>query len=110
MEKSLADVSVFYFVRRGGELSKRRATLEAIRDRCTAVMASRRVVDHTEVDGNGFLIGSAGEDPHSPDEIWSRIRSFESRANSRAAEALGIGDPESGRKALLLLESFALRK
>src|ERR1700761_2981437 len=58
----MADVSVYYFLRRSGIggkelLSKRRATLETIKDRGAAVMRSQRVVDHTEVDGNGFSLG-----------------------------------------------------
>ena len=60
----MTDVSVYYFVRHGGPagkelLSERRATLETIKDRGEAVMQSRRIVDHTEVDGNGFVIGGA---------------------------------------------------
>jgi hypothetical protein len=111
---AVTDVSVYYFIcRKGstgeGSLSKRRATLEAIRGKGTAVMSSQRVVDHTEVDENGFLIGGACGDSHPVDESWSRIRSFESRARSRADEAMQIADATSGRKTVLLLESVALR-
>lgn len=111
----MTDVSVYYFIRRNGPageeaLSKRRATLETIMGKGTAVMPSRRIVDHTEVDANGFLVGGADDDSHAIGELWSRIRSLESRARSRGAEALEIADAASGRKALLLLESAVLRE
>lgn len=111
----MSDVSVYYFIRRGlpdgKELhSKRRATLEAIKDWGIAVMESRRIVDHTEVDGNGFLIGGASDESDPVGELWPRIRSLESRARSRNEEALEIVDEAQGdRKAALLLESFELR-
>ena len=109
----MADVSVYYFMRRGcpggKELqSERRATLETIKGRGEAVMQSRRVVDHTEVDGNGFLIGGAGDESHP--EIWSQIRSLESRARSRDREALTIvGDAAGDRRQILHRESRELR-
>ncbi len=109
----MADVSVYYFMRHGtsggkGPLSQRRATLEAIKDRGEAVLHSRRVVDHTEVDGNGFLIGGAGDE--SQPELWSQIRSFESRAKSRDGEALKILEAaESDRRRVLHGESLELR-
>jgi len=109
----MTDVSVYYFVRHGGPagkelLSERRATLETIKGRGEAVMHSQRVVDHTEVDGNGFLIGGAGDE--SRPELWSQIRSLEARAKSRDREALKIVEgAESGRRQMLQGESLALR-
>jgi hypothetical protein len=109
----MTDVSVYYFMRRGGPggkelLSERRATLETIKDRGKAVMQSQRVVDHTEVDGNGFLIGGAGDESHP--ELWSQIRSLEARAKSRDREALTIVEgAASGRRQMLLGESLELR-
>jgi hypothetical protein len=110
----MTDVSVYYFMRRGSGpdgkemLSERRATLETIKDRGKAVMQSQRVVDHTEVDGNGFLIGGAGDESHP--ELWSQIRSLEARAKSRDREALKIVEgAESGRRQMLQGESLALR-
>jgi hypothetical protein len=109
----MSDVSVYYFMRHGGRggkelLSERRATLETIKDRGTAVMQSQRVVDHTEVDGNGFLIGGASDESHP--ELWSQIRSLEARAKSRDREALKIvADAASGRRQMLQAESLALR-
>jgi hypothetical protein len=109
----MTDVSVYYFMRHGGPggkelLSERRATLATIKDRGKAVLQSQRVVDHTEVDGNGFLIGGAGEESHA--EMWSRIRSLEARAKSRDREALKIvAGVESDRRQMLHRESLELR-
>jgi hypothetical protein len=111
----VADVSVYYFVRRsvtdGKEsLSKRRATLEAIKDQGEAVMQSQRVVDHTELDGNGFLIGGGGDESQPVDALWAIIRSLESRARSREDGALKIaGGADNDRKTVLLRESREFR-
>ena len=109
----MTDVFVYYFMRpgvAGGEesLSKRRATLEAIKGKGEAVMQSQHIVDHTEVDGNGFLIGGASDKSHP--ELWPQIRSLELRAKSRDDEALGIEESAaSERKQMLHRESLALR-
>jgi hypothetical protein len=109
----MTDVSVYYFVRHGGPggkelLSERRATLATITGRGKAVLQSQRVVDHTEVDGNGFLIGGAGDESHP--ELWSRIRSLEARAKSRDREALKIvAGVASDRRQMLHRESLELR-
>jgi hypothetical protein len=112
----MSDVSVFYFLRSSGAgdkklLSKRRATLAAIKDRGEAVMQSRRIVDHTEIDGNGFLIGGASNESHPVDELWPRIRSLELRAESREVEALKIVDGVQGHRGQRLRdESLELRR
>ena len=109
----MTDVSVYYFVRHGGRagkelLSERRATLATIKGRGEAVIQSQRVVDHTEVDRNGFLIGGASDESHP--ELWSQIRSLEARAKSRDREALKIvAGVESGRRQVLHRESLELR-
>jgi hypothetical protein len=109
----MSDVYVYRFMRRGpaGEniLSKRRATLETINGRGEAVMESQLVVDHTEVDGNGFFTG--GNDYEHPiDELWAQIRSLERRANSRDSEALTLNENDEGARIYLLrLESRELR-
>ena len=107
----MTDVSVYYFIRRGADgkesLSKRRATLEAIQGQGEAVMQSQRVVDHTEVDANGFLVGGVRDESHPADALWAHIRSLESRAKSRDNEALEIADGD--RKTVRLLESRELR-
>jgi hypothetical protein len=110
----MTDVYVYYFMRRGpaGEkiLSKRRGTLEAIKGKGEAVMESQIVVDHTEVDGNGFLIGGVGNASNPMDELWAQIRSLERRANSRDSEALTLNETAEGDRIYLLrLESRELR-
>jgi hypothetical protein len=110
----MTDVYVYYFMRRGSAgdniLSKRRATLETINGKGEAVMESQLVVDHTEVDGNGFLIGGVCNESHPMDELWAQIRSLERRANSRDSEALKLNESTEGdRKYLLSLESRELR-
>jgi hypothetical protein len=111
----MSDVYVYHFMRRGpaGEniLSKRRATLETIKGKGEAVMESQIVVDQTEVDGNGFLIGGVDNESHPMDELWAQIRSLERRANSRDSEALTLNESDEGARIYLLrLESRELRK
>jgi hypothetical protein len=111
----VTDVYVYYFMRcrePAGEniLSKRRATLQAIRGMGEAVMESQIVVDHTEVDENGFLIGGIGNESHPMDELWAQIRSLERRANSRDSEALTLNENGEDQRAYMLhLESRELR-
>jgi hypothetical protein len=110
----MSDVYVYHFVRCGptGEnvLSKRRATLETIKGRGEAIMESQIVVDHTEVDGNGFLIGGIDNESHPMDERWAEIRSLERRANSRDSEALTLNESGDGARIYLLrVESRELR-
>jgi hypothetical protein len=110
----MTDRYVYYFMRPGGPgqstLSKRRATLEAIKGKGEPVMESQIVVDHTEVDENGFLIGGTSNDAPALDELWAQIRSLERRANSRDIEALIMDEsPEGTRKYMLSLESRELR-
>ena len=110
----MSDVYVYHFMRRGPAdeniLSKRRATLETIKGKGEAVMDSQVVVDSTEVDGNGFLIGGIGYESYPMDELWAEIRSLERRANSRDSEALKLSEStDADRKYLLSLESRELR-
>jgi hypothetical protein len=108
----MADVCVYYFMRHGAPgdkavLSQRRATLETIKYRGDAVLQSRRIVDHSEVDDNGFLIGGASDKSHP--ELWPEIRSLELRAKSRDDEVLKIeGSTASARKQRLQRESLEL--
>jgi hypothetical protein len=109
----MTDLYVYYFIRSRGPageniLSKRRATLETINGMGEAVMESQLVVDHTEVDGNGFLVDG---ESHSANEVWAQIRSLERRANSRDSEALTLSESAEGDRIYLLrLESRELRK
>ena len=111
----MSDVYVYHFLRRGpaGEnmRSKRRATLAAIIGLGEAVMESQIVADHTELDGNGFLIGSLGDESNPMDELSAQIRSLERRASSRDLEALKLSETTEGnRRYMLSLESRELRK
>lgn len=111
----MSDEYVYYFTRPSGPgeqstRSKRRATLEAITSRGEPVMESQLVVDHTEVDGNGFLIGGISAGAEAIDELWSQIRSLERRAKSRDIEALALEEGSEGaRKYMLSVESRELR-
>jgi len=111
----MTDVYVYYFMRcraPAGEniLSNRRATLEAIKGMGEAVMESQIVVDHREVDGDGFLIGGVGNELHPMDELLAQIRSLELRANSRDSEALKLDESTEGDRIYMLsLESRELR-
>jgi hypothetical protein len=111
----VTDVYVYYFMRCRapvGEkiLSKRRATLETIKGHGEAVMESQIVVDHTEVDGNGFLMGGVGNESHPLAELWAEIRSLERRANSRDSEALTLNEGGDRQRIYSLrLESRELR-
>ena len=74
------------------------------------VRESQVVVDHTEVDGNGFLIGGVDDELHPMDERWAQIRSLERRANSRDCEARQLDESTDGRRQYILsLESRELR-
>src|ERR1700684_1791931 len=106
----MSDVYVYHFMRCGpaGEniLSKRRATLETIKGKGDAVMESQIVVDHTEVDDNGFLMGGVSNESNPADELRAEIRSLERRANSRDSEALNLSESAEGARIYLLhLES-----
>ena len=73
-------------------------------------MESQIVVDHTEVDGNGFLIDGIDNESHPMDELWAEIRSLERRANSRDSEALTLNESSEGARIYLLrVESRELR-
>src|SRR6202035_840351 len=102
----MSDVYIYHFMRRGpaGEniLSKRWATLETINGKGEAVMESQIVVDHTEVDGNGFLIGGVDNESHPMDQLFAQIRSLERRANSRDSEALTLSESIEGQRIYML--------
>ncbi len=96
----------------GGEiaLSARAATLEAIQNRGQPVMESQIVVDQTEVDSDGFLVGF-GISTNPIDNLWSLLRSLKLRAESRDAEALQLDEHSHGeRKYMLQMESKELRR
>jgi hypothetical protein len=111
----MTDLYVYYFLRSRettGQMSRsrRRATLETIKNMGEPVMESQIVVDHTEVDDNGFLIDGVDDELHPMEERWAQIRSLERRAHSRDCEAQQLSESTDGsRKYMLSLESRELR-
>ena len=107
----MTDVYVYYFLRAGSKiLSKRRATLQTIKEMGEPVMESQLVVDHTEVNSNGFLMDGVDNQSQPADEHWSQIRSLERRAASRDSEAQNLNESTDGsRQYMLRLESRELR-
>ena len=108
----MADIYVYYFSVRDRAtgrvgISKRRATLEAIRTLGEPVLESRLIVDSSEVDSGGFLI-SRQEISTQVDEIWCEIRSLRLRAKSRALEAQQLGESDAERRQVLCGESIEL--
>lgn len=110
----MCDAYVYYFVMSNNHdgddmLSTRPATLETIKDGGgEPVMESQMVVDHTELDGDGFLIAAVGCDSHEINDIAAQIWSLEVRAASRDNEA--ISSTDEIEKYMLSLESRELRK
>jgi hypothetical protein len=112
----MSDVYVYYFrgaVGTVGEkmLSTRPATLETIKGKGEPIMESQIVVDHTELDGGGFLIASAGNDTYPVNDLTAQIGSLELRAASRDSQALTLDESIEGKnKYMLGLESRELRR
>jgi hypothetical protein len=109
----MCDVYIYFFKTSNGAdgknvLSTRPATLQAIKVRGEPVMESQIVVDHTELDADGFLITTAGNGSHAIDDIEAQICSLEVRAASRDNEALASADGVA--QYMLSLESRELRK
>ncbi len=110
----MSDVYVYYFMRTdgagGAKLSMQAATLEAIKGKGEAIMESQTVVDHTELDGNGFLLARDGSGSYAVNDLSAQIRSIELRAVSRDSEALALDEGTDGKdKYMLSLESRELR-
>jgi hypothetical protein len=106
-------VYLYYFIASNGPngenvLSTRPASLEAIKGRGEPVMESQIVVDHTELDGDGFLVAAVGSDSRRINDNSAQIRSLEVRAASRDNEAIASADEIE--KYMLSLESRELRK
>ena len=111
----MCDVYIYHFVTSNSQtgnnmLSARAATLEAIEHRGgEPLMNSQLVVDHTQLDADGFLVVAVGGgDSHDTNAIAAQIWSLETRAASRDEEALAITDER--KKYMLRLESRELRK
>jgi hypothetical protein len=109
----MCDVYIYYFNTSNGPhgenmLSTRPATLEAIKGRGEPVLESQIVVDHTELNGDGFLAATVGDDSNTTYDIAAQICSLELRAASRDTEALASAD--GIEQYMLGLESRELRK
>ena len=111
----MTDVFIYHFMVREAptgesKLSTRPATLKAIKGKGRALMESQLVVDHSEVDSDGFFIASVGNGSTAVNEIAAQIKSVELRAASRDSEALKMNDTTEGKdKYMLSLESRELR-
>jgi hypothetical protein len=109
----MTDVYVYYFTADPGgkNISSKRATLEAIEGRGEPVMESQIVVDHTQLDGSGFLTVGVGYDSNAVNDFSAQIHSLELRAASRDSEALALDDSTVAKdKYMLGLESRELRR
>ena len=111
----MTDVYVYYFryTASAGKsvISHRRATLETIQDLGEAVMETQLVVDQSELDSKGFVMGHADANCHPMDALWGEIRSLELRARARDNEALFLEDSSDGAAIYMLSqESRELRK
>jgi hypothetical protein len=109
----MCDVYIYYFKTSNGPngkniLSTRPATLDAIKGRGEPVMESQIVVDHTELDADGFLVAAIGNDSNATGDIAYQIWSLEVRAASRDNAALVSADRIE--QYMLSLESRELRK
>jgi hypothetical protein len=109
----MCDVYIYYFKTSNGPdgekmLSTRPATLEAIKGRGEPVLESQIVVDHTELNADGFLAATVGDDLNATNDIAAQICSLELRAGSRDKEALASAD--GIEQYMLSLESRELRK
>lgn len=111
----MSDAYVYFFIAAADPaservLSTRPATLEAIKGMGEPIMESQIVVDGSELDSNGFLAATAGNNSYAVNDISARIRSLELRAESRDREALKLDDAADGKeKYMLSLESRELR-
>jgi hypothetical protein len=112
---AMSDAYVYYFMgwedaTGKNELSKRPATLEAIRGKGEPIMESQIVVDDSELDGSGYFNARVGRDSYSVDDLSAQIWSLEVRAASRDLEASKLNDSTEGKhKYRLRLESRELR-
>jgi len=108
----MCDAYIYYFIASNGPhadiLSARPATLEAIKSRGVPVMATQLVVDHSELDGAGFLVANLGDDSYAIRGISAEIVSLEARAASRDKEVIASAD--GIHQYMLSLESKELRK
>jgi hypothetical protein len=109
----MSDVYIYHFITPAGpdgesRMSARPATLDAIKSRGTPIMESQTVVDHSEVDADGFLMATAANDSPALNDYAAQIASLHARAASRDGEAIANGN--GADQYMLSLESRELRK
>lgn len=88
----MTDTYVYYFRGLSGAatentVSRRPATLDSIRGLGDPIMESQLLVDHTELDADGFLRSRAGPASRWAYDPTARIVSLELRARSRGRKA-----------------------
>jgi hypothetical protein len=111
----MTDMCVYYFKGPPGSaientLSTRPATLDAIKGLGDPIIESQLVVDHTELDYDGFLIPCAGMDSYGVNDLTAQIVSLELRALSCDREASKLNESTDAKdKYMLSLESRELR-
>ena len=110
----MTDVYVYHFMAEGPDgrpkLSTQSATLDAIKGRGEPVMESQIVVDHTELNANGFFVAAHGGGSYAVNSLTAQIRSIELRAVSRDRVALTLDEGTDGKDIYMLsLESRELR-
>ena len=93
----MTDMYVYYFTGLPGSatentISNRPATLAAIRGLGEPIMESQLVVDHTEVDVDGFLNPDGGMRAYVLNDFAAQIVSLELRALSRDREGANLND------------------
>jgi hypothetical protein len=111
----MCDAYVYYFMAWKDAadekaLSKRLATLEAIKGKGEPIMESQIVVDDSELDGDGYFNAQVGRGSDAVNDLSAQIWSLEARAASRDLEASKLNEGSEGKdKYMLSLESRELR-
>jgi hypothetical protein len=94
-----------------GPADNRRATLDALKGRGDPVMESQIIVDHSELDTDGYFASSSSNESQSIDNVAAEIKSLGLRSKSRDFEARDLLEKDEGqRKYMLQLESRELVK
>jgi hypothetical protein len=94
-----------------GPDDNRRATLDTLRGRGDPVMESQTIVDHSELDSDGFFASNSANESQSADNVRAEIKSLRLRSKARDLEARELREGDEGqRKYMLELESRELVK
>jgi hypothetical protein len=89
----------------------RRATLATLEGKGDAVMESQTIVDHSELDSDGFFASNSDDETQSVANVTAEIKSLGLRSQSRTSEARDLVETSDGqRKYMLQLESRELVK